>query len=55
MITVGNGRKNYLHLSASACPGDEHPPQSWKMICWQAYSANYRLLTVSRAWKIIVF
>jgi hypothetical protein len=29
MITVWNGHRNYLHLSASAHPGDEHPPQSW--------------------------
>jgi hypothetical protein len=41
-----NGHRNYLHLSASAHPGDEHPPQSWKMIGWQASSANRQLLTV---------
>jgi hypothetical protein len=47
MITVWNGHRNYLHLSASAHPGDEHPPQAWEMICWQASSVNRQLLTVS--------
>ncbi len=35
MITVWNGHSNYLHLSASAHPSDEQPPQSWKMISGQ--------------------
>jgi len=26
MITMWNVHRNYLHLSASAHPGDEHPP-----------------------------
>jgi hypothetical protein len=55
MITVWNGHRNNLHLSASAHPGDEHPPQSWKMICWQAYSANRQLLTVSCTSERILF
>jgi hypothetical protein len=40
MITVGNARKDHMRLSASACPGDEKPPASGKMICWQASSVN---------------
>jgi hypothetical protein len=52
---VWNGHKNYFHLSASAHPGDEHPPQSGKMICWQASSVNRQLLAVSRDWKRILF
>jgi hypothetical protein len=55
MITVWNGHRNYLHLSASAHPGDEHPPQSRKMIGRQVSSANDQLLTVSRDWKRILF
>jgi hypothetical protein len=50
-----NGHRNYLHLSASAHPGDEHPPQSWKMIGWQASSANRQLLTVGCDWERILF
>jgi hypothetical protein len=26
MITAWNGHRNYVHLSASVHPGDEHPP-----------------------------
>jgi hypothetical protein len=55
MITVWNGHRNYLHLSASAHPGEEHPSQSWKMICWQASSVNHQLLTVGCNWKGILF
>ncbi len=55
MITVWNGHRNYVHLNASAYPGDEHPPQSWKVISWQAYSANRQLLAVSRTRKRILF
>jgi hypothetical protein len=45
MITVKNARKDHTRLSALACPGDERPPASGKMICWQASSVNHRLLT----------
>jgi hypothetical protein len=55
MITVGNAHKNQTRLSASAHPGDEHPPQSGKMICWQASSVNRQRLTVSCDWKRILF
>jgi hypothetical protein len=55
MITVWNAHKIQSHLNASAHPGDEHPPQSWKMIYWQASSVNRQLLTVSRDWKRILF
>jgi hypothetical protein len=55
MITAWNAHRDYLHLSASAHPGDEQPPQSWKMIYWQASSVNCQLLTVSRDWKRILF
>jgi hypothetical protein len=55
MITVWNGHRSYFHRSASAYPGDEHPPQSWKMICWQASFVNRQLLTVCCNWKRIIF
>jgi hypothetical protein len=55
MITVGNARKNRTHLSGFAYPGGETAPQSAKMICWQAYSANHRLLTVGCNAKRILF
>ncbi len=55
MITVWNGHRNYLRLSAFAYRGDEHPPHSWKMICWRASSVNRQLLTMSRDWRRILF
>jgi hypothetical protein len=55
MITVWNGHRNNLHLSASAHPGDEQPPQSGKMIDWQTSSVKRQLLPVSSDWKRIPF
>jgi hypothetical protein len=54
MITVWNGHRNYLHLSASAHPGKEHPAQSWKMICWQLLLSTINFW-LSRDWKRILF
>jgi hypothetical protein len=54
MITVWNGHRNYLHLSASAHPGKEHPPQSWKIICWQLLLSTINFW-LSRDWKRILF
>jgi hypothetical protein len=55
MITVWNGHRNNLHLSASADPGDQQPPQSGKMIGWQASSVKRQLLTVGCAPERILF
>ena len=55
MNTVGNARKGQVRLSALARPGDEKPPASGKMICWQASSVNHQLLTVGGNWERILF
>jgi hypothetical protein len=55
MIAVGNARENHTHLSAFAYPGGETPPQSAKMICWQAYSVKHGLLTMGCNAKRILF
>jgi hypothetical protein len=55
MITPWNPRKNHTHLSAFAYPGADTPPQSAKMICWQAHSVNHQLLTVGCNSKRIPF
>jgi len=55
MITLGSARKNHTHLSAFVYPGGETPQQSAKTIHWQAYSVNYRLLTLGSNSKRILF
>jgi hypothetical protein len=55
MIKLGNARKDPMRLSALACPGDEKPPASGKMICWQVSSVNHQLLTVGGNSERILF
>jgi hypothetical protein len=55
MITMGNARRSRTRLSALAYPGDENPPQSWKMICWQASPVNHQLLPVGCTSERIFF
>jgi hypothetical protein len=55
MVTVRNACKNRTRLSALAYAGEEKLPQSWKMIGWQASSANHQLLTMGCDWKRILF
>ncbi len=55
MNTVGNAREEHIRLRGLACPGDEKPPASGKMICWQASSVNHQRLTVGGNSERILF
>jgi hypothetical protein len=46
MVTMWNGHRDYLNFSASAHPGDEHPPAPGKMIYWLPFSVTHPLLAV---------
>jgi hypothetical protein len=53
MIKIWNARRNHLCVFANAVHG--RPPAPWKMIYWQALSANHQLLVTGGDMKRIPF